>query len=95
MCLITYDKKIIDKYEDRDSYFVVDKSENNNSEVVDITEDNNSLEREGIDVYDKTKYLRGQSTASRICKRAEESHRILKRRNSDKERNYIFAYHKN
>ena len=40
-----YDKQIIDKYEDRDSYFLVDKPENNNSEVVDITEDNNSLER--------------------------------------------------
>ena len=65
-----YDKKIIDKYEDRDSYFVVDKPENNNSDVVDITEDNTSLEGEEIDlmsmikqniddrfnVYDKTKY---------------------------------------
>ena len=50
-----YDKKIIDKYEDRDSYFVVDKPENNNSDVVDITEDNNSLEREEIDLMSMIK----------------------------------------
>ena len=37
------------------TYFVVDKPENNNSDVVDITEDNNSLEREEIDLMSMIK----------------------------------------